>query len=101
MAKGPQAIRNVLSELMTRRGYAGVQRSAACEAAWQQAAGELMAGYSRVGALRRGTLEITVANSTVMQELVFRKPALLRTLAQLLPDERITDIRFRVGSVER
>ena len=73
MARGPQTIGNVLSELMARRGFARVQSAAAYEAAWREAAGPLAAKYTRVGLLRRGTLEVVVANSTLVQELGFQK----------------------------
>lgn len=99
MHRGPQTIGNVLSELMARRGYARVQSAAAYDAAWREAAGPLAANYSAVGALRRGTLEIIVANSTIMQELGFQKQALLKNLGELLPDEGIKNLRFRVGNI--
>lgn len=100
MAKGPELIGNVLAQLTARRGFAGVRTAATCERAWREAAGEVAARYSRVGAIRRGTLEVTVANSTLLQELSFRKPTLLGTLANLLPDEKIKDLRFRVGPID-
>jgi predicted nucleic acid-binding Zn ribbon protein len=100
MARGPQTIGNVLSELMARRGYARIQSAEAYEAAWREAAGPLAAKYTRPGQLRRGTLEVVVANSTLMQELGFQKSALLTKLAELLPDEGIKNIRFRVGNIE-
>ena len=50
--------------------------------------------------MRRGTLEVIVANSTLVQELGFQKNALLQSLAELLPDEGIENLRFRVGSIE-
>ncbi len=99
MAYSPQQIGDILSELMARRGFARMKSAAALEEAWQQAAGPLAAEYSRVGLLRRGTLEVTVANSTLVQELLFQRPALLRTLTQKLPDEKIKDIRFSVGTI--
>jgi predicted nucleic acid-binding Zn ribbon protein len=99
MARGPQAIGNILSELMARRGFARVQSGAAYDAAWQQAAGALAAEYTRVGALRRGKLEVVVANSTLMQELLFQKSDILKNLTQLLPDEGIQDLRFRLGAL--
>jgi predicted nucleic acid-binding Zn ribbon protein len=99
MPRGPQAIGDVLSELMARRGYARVQTGAAYDAAWREAAGPLAAKYSRPGPLRRGTLEVLVANSTLMQELGFQKAALLEALGGLLPDEGITNLRFRVGNL--
>ena len=75
-------------------------RAAVCEAAWREAAGELAARYTRVGAVRRGKLEVTVANSTLVQDLSFQKPALLEDPGRLLPDEKIEDLRFRVGPIE-
>ena len=100
MARGPQTIGNVLSELMARRGYARVQSAAAYDAAWREAAGPLAAKYTRPGQLRGGTLEVVVANSTLMQELGFQKSGLLQALAKLLPDEGIKNLRFRVGNIE-
>jgi len=99
MAGKPQHIGNVLSELMARRGYARVQSATAYDTAWREAAGELVAEHTCVGSLRRGTLEVIVANSTLMQELGFRKAALLKTLGRLLPDEGIENLRFRVGTI--
>ena len=100
MAPAPQRIGDVLSELMARRGYARVQAGQAYEAAWNAAAGPLAAQYSRVGALRRGTLEVTVANSTLIQEFVFQKSEILKSLAERLPDQGIKDLRFRLGAIQ-
>jgi predicted nucleic acid-binding Zn ribbon protein len=86
--------------LMARRGFARVQTARAYEAAWREAAGELAARYTRVGPMRRGTLEVIALNSTLVQELTFQKPTLLRDLAHLLPDERLQDLRFRVGPLD-
>jgi predicted nucleic acid-binding Zn ribbon protein len=98
-SRGPQTIGNVLSELMARRGYARLQSAAEYESAWREAAGPLAAQYTRVGQLSRGTLEVVVANSTLVQELGFQKQALLQTLGRLLPAEGIKNIRFRAGSI--
>jgi len=100
MPRGPQAIGNVLSELMARRGYARVQSAAAYDEAWREAAGPLAAKYSRPGQLRRGVLEVVVANSTLMQELSFQKSEILKSLTGLLPDQGIENLRFRVGNIE-
>jgi predicted nucleic acid-binding Zn ribbon protein len=99
MARNPEPIGKILAELMARRGYARVQGAAAYDAAWRTAAGPLAAEYTRVGTVRRGQLEVVVANSTLVQELVFQKPDLLKTLAQLLPGDGIKDLRFRVGAI--
>ena len=57
----------------------------------------MVAEYTRVGLLRRGTLEVVVANSTLVQELGFQKHMLLRKLAALLPDEGIENLRSAWG----
>ena len=58
-----------------------------------------MASYSRLGNIRRGVVEVTVSNSTVLQELTFQKTELLKKITTALPDQKIRDLRFRVGSV--
>ena len=98
--RGPQPIGDILSQVMARSGLARVQSGEAFTTAWKAAAGDLLAGYSRVGQVRRGVLDVIVANSVLVQELTFRKAALLADLGRLLPDERIQDVKFRVGPVE-
>ena len=99
MTRGPQLIGDILAELMAQKGFAGVRSAKARDAAWREAVGELTAGCTEVGTVRRGVLAVTVANSTLVQELMFQKPEIVRTLAQLLPDARIRDVRFRGGPV--
>jgi predicted nucleic acid-binding Zn ribbon protein len=98
MPKSPETIGNILSELMARRGFARIQSTEVLETAWRQAAGPLAAQYTRVGPIRRGVLEIIVANSTLVQELGYQKHDILATLQQLLPDEGIKCLRFKVGN---
>jgi predicted nucleic acid-binding Zn ribbon protein len=97
---GPERIGDILAQLMARRGFANVQSAAALEAAWRQAAGEMMARFTRIGQVRGGKLEVTVANSTLVQELTFQKRALLASLGELMPDQPIKDLRFRVGAIK-
>ncbi len=91
---------DVLSELLSRRGYARVQATANYADAWNEAAGEMLARYTRAGTVRRGTLEVIVANSTLVQEITFQKQAILAKLAGLVPDEPINNLRLRVGPIE-
>ena len=85
---------------MARRGYARQQSGAACIEAWRAAAGDSLAKFTRPGAIKRGVLEVVVANSTLMQELSYQKGDIVQRLTQLLPDETIRDLRFRVGAIE-
>lgn len=99
-ARRPKKIADVLAQLITARGYGRIQATADFTAAWQAAAGEALAKYTRPGRLRRGVLEITVSNSTVVQELTFQKQRILAKLQAEHADARIRDIRFRIGSVD-
>jgi predicted nucleic acid-binding Zn ribbon protein len=97
MARGqPQHIGNVLSQLMARRGYARVQSATGYADAWRDAAGPL-AEFSRATQVRRGVLEVLVSDSTMVQEISFQKPALLKRLVELLPDDNLRDLKLRVG----
>jgi predicted nucleic acid-binding Zn ribbon protein len=91
-------IGDVVAQLLARRGYAQVQSAAAFEDAWRQAAGERYAAQTRCGHVRRGTLEVTCANSAVIQELTFQKTALLTKLTELAPEQKIKDLKFKVGT---
>ena len=73
-------------------------REQACQA-WLRTAGPKLAGMSCPGNIRRGVLEVTVASSSVLQELTFQKTTLLQRIQQQLPDAKIRDLRFRVGMV--
>ena len=97
---GPQSIGNVLGELMAQSGFARVRANEALENAWRQAVGEAAAEYTRPGRIRRGVLEVGVANSTMIQELVFQKTELLVSLRRLLPDTRIQDLRFQIVPID-
>ena len=99
MPRHPKPIASIVSELMARQGYTRVQSARAYDEAWREAAGELIAEYTRVGSLRHGRLEVVVENSTLLQELTFQKPALLKLLTRLMPDEMLKDLRFRVGNI--
>ncbi len=97
--RGPQPIGDILSELMARKGFARARGEDAYKEAWQEAVGQPVGQYTRTGKLRRGLLEIFVANSMLIQELTFQKASLLKSLKEKLPDEKIRDLRFKVGSV--
>jgi predicted nucleic acid-binding Zn ribbon protein len=97
--RAPKAIADVLSNLMARRGYARQLSVADCQTAWQEAAGAKLGEHSRPGNVRRGVLEVIARNSAVVQELAFRKKKLLEELKRLAPDQKIRDLRFRVGEL--
>ena len=90
----------MLAQLITARGYGRIQANADFAAAWQAAAGETLARHTCPGRLRRGLLDVTVTNSTVVQELTFQKQQILAELQAQMPDVRIRDLRFRIGAID-
>ena len=95
----PKRIGDILSQLMARRGYARIQSGDKCAQAWREAAGELLAACSRATQVRRGVLEVLVSNSMMVQEIGFQKSALIQRLTELLPDEKIRNLKLRVGPI--
>jgi predicted nucleic acid-binding Zn ribbon protein len=95
----PQRIGSIVADLIARRGYARVIAATTCAEAWATAAGPQLGKFSRPGAIKRGVLEVLVANSTMLQEVTYQKQALVQKLIELLPDEKIKDVKFRVGPI--
>lgn len=98
--RAPRHIADVVGSLMVRRGYAQVKTASDCAGAWAKAVGPQMAEHSRAGNVRRNVLEVVVRNSVVMQELSFQKKQLVNRLAGLVPERKIRDLRFRIGSID-
>jgi hypothetical protein len=99
-SRGPRALSDILGELFTVRGYGRLRARQELEDAWNAALGKPTCWQTRLGEVRRGVLNVTVAHSTLLEELAaFRKPALLEALRSGAPATTIHDIRFRVGAV--
>jgi len=102
MEKGPELLREVLAHLFAARGWGRRQERLRLEEAWADAVATcgLAAETTRVGALRRGVLEVLVENSAARQELAhFHKRRLLEQLRTRLAGTTIHDLRFRAGVV--
>jgi predicted nucleic acid-binding Zn ribbon protein len=95
----PKKMADVLSNLMSKRGYARVLSIGSLDDAWQAAIGARFAGDTRPGNVKRGVLEVLVASSAVLQELTFQKKQLLAKLQTAAPDQKIKDLRFKVGAI--
>ena len=99
--QGPRALSEILGELFTVRGYGRLRALSELEAVWNTAVGEPHCHQTRLGEVRRGVLNVTVAHPTLLEELAaFRKPALLQALRTGAAGTTIHDIRFRVGPIE-
>ncbi len=100
-ARGPKPLSDILSELFAARGFGRLRALKELEDAWNAAVGEPGCRQTRLGEVRRGVLNVTVAHPTLLEELAaFQKPRLLAALRRDAPGTLIHDIRFRVGPID-
>ena len=90
--RGPRPIGSLVSRLLARTGWDRERAGESLEEAWRSAAPETLREASRAGTVRRGVLEVFVSHSALVQEMGFHKRQTLLRLAELLPDEGITDM---------
>jgi predicted nucleic acid-binding Zn ribbon protein len=93
----PQHVGNVMSSLLSKRGYGRVLATSALDDAWRAAVGETLAADTRAGNIKRGVLEVIVRDCAVLQELTFQKKQILTKLQALAVDQKLKDVRFKVG----
>ena len=100
-SRGPKPLSEILGHLFASRGYGRLQALSELEMAWNAAVGEPGCRQTRVGGVRRGVLNVTVAHPALLEELsTFQKHALLAALRRDAPGTPIHDIRFRVGPID-
>jgi Dna[CI] antecedent, DciA len=98
--RGTRSVSDILSELITIRGYGRLWTRQMLENAWNAAIGEPDRHQTQIGDLRHGVLNVIVTHASLLDELsAFRKAILLTSLRSCAPGIAIHDIRFRVGSV--
>lgn len=98
--RGLRPVGAILDDLFAARGWSRRLAAGELEHAWADAVGESRMRLTRLGAVRKGVLGVTVAHSALLQELAgFEKQALIAALKRNAPAAGIRDIRFRLGSV--
>ena len=98
MKEGPEPIGDILGRLFAARGWGRQQERRRLEEIWAEVVGAPGARCTQVVSLKRGVLEVLVANAVVLQELAhFQKRRLLAELRRRLPNRPILDLRFRSG----
>src|ERR1700758_5297398 len=97
--RGPRALSEILGDLFATRGYGRFLARRELEEAWEAAVGEPACRQTRLGEVRRGVLNVTVAHPALLEELAaFRKAELLAALRSAATATTIHDLRFRVGA---
>lgn len=103
-ARRPKRAADVVAAVIAKHGYAAVKGGDAVSSAWRTVVSRVLgdgslAAQTLARGVRRGVLEVAVANAVVMQEVRFHKPRLLAEAQSSLPEARLTDLRFTVGRV--
>ena len=92
----PKQIGSLIVHLMARRGYAQIFASDAIQAVLEAEVGTTLANSVKAGKVRGGVLQIFASDSVTLQELTFRKRAILKRIQADLPENKINDLRFRI-----
>jgi len=84
---------------MARQGYAQTKSNDKLNESWEIAVGPKLSPKTKVGRISRGVLEVHVASSAAINQLSFQKRQLLSAMQQQMPQNKIKDIRFKLGNV--
>jgi len=88
-----------IGQMMARQGYAQTKSNDKLNEAWEIAVGPKLSQKTKAGRISRGVLEVHVASSAAINQLSFQKRQLLSAMQQQLPQNKIKDIRFKLGNV--
>ena len=94
-------IRALLRRIFARHGLAAEFAEQEALFLWEEAVGERIARLTAPLRVREGVVFVEVQNHVLAQELNLLKGEYVRKLNQLLGEERVREIRFRVGGVLR
>lgn len=97
----PKRSADIISQMMARQGYAQSKSNDELNEAWEIAAGPKFIKNTKAARINRGTLEVFVASSAAMNQLSFQKRQLLSAMQQQLPQNKIKDLRFKLGNVAK
>jgi predicted nucleic acid-binding Zn ribbon protein len=88
-----KALETILQRLGLEVGMANV----VVHRVWPHVVGEEVARRSQPGLLRKGRLQVTVADAVWLQQLTMLKPAILASLESHLGSRAVRDIFFTLG----
>lgn len=99
----PTPLSVAVAEVIARRGLGRSSADRQLASTWKKVAGERIAGLTRVRSIKRGVLQVDVANGAMLNELVsFHQHALLRTLQSDYAALKIKELKFRLkGDLEQ
>lgn len=101
-SRGARPIGEIITEYMSSSGLARRWSARDIHEAWIEAAGEEAAGHSQVVGLKNGVLSVIVDSAPCLHEMAnFRKREILNEVRSRKGCEQISDIEFRLGTLEQ
>lgn len=95
----PKTLKTVINRVMAKKGYGQQQANSALADCWKVILPSNMEKQTRLGQIRRGTLEVFVADSGTLQQLSFLQHKLVKQLKLELPTANIRSLRFKLGEL--
>lgn len=102
---GPETLGELLARLFVAKGWGEKRKRVLLEEAWSKAAESVLGPAGKIatkpGSVRKAVLEVHVRDSVLMHEIgQFHKRPLLAKLRELLPSEKIGELRVRLSPGE-
>lgn len=96
--KKEQTLKSIVNRIVAKRGLAGNQGNQQVSDCWHSLLPPNMDKKTRVGNIKRGTLEIQVSDPATLQQLNFLKAQLLKQMKQKLPAVNLKNFRLKLGN---
>ena len=91
-------IGELLRKLLRKKRFFQRRKYHDLASSWQQAAGQEVAGHTRISSFSEGTLTVEVDNAILLQELAgFMRLQLLAALQSSDAARDVAELRFRLG----
>lgn len=92
-------IGSIIESLLRNLSKKGAAREIRIGLLWRKSVGHLLAAKTRLERINHNTLVVRVDNNIWLQELVLRKPDIIRKMNMHLPSqEHIADIYFSLAT---
>jgi len=92
--KNPKAISEILSGVLSGRGFDKKIRQYSIFEAWGEIVGPTISKHSRPAKMQGDTLIVEAKSATWVQELTFMKSMILKKINEISANSGISDIRF-------
>jgi predicted nucleic acid-binding Zn ribbon protein len=89
-----------LEDYLARSGLTAALKYPKLHEIWRNVVGEDLAGHARVASFRRGTLEVAVDSSALLNDIQFHQAALLRDMQREVKRPFVSRISFVLAAWE-